>query len=59
MRTFGIWVCGLLACGTLGGIVGSRIESGYSDDTLPGFFVGVFAFACLRLWFGQPRKISN
>ena len=57
MRTFGIWVCGLLACGTLGGIAGSRVETGYSDDTLPGFFVG--AFACLRLWFGQSSKISN
>ena len=59
MRTFGIWVFGLLACCTLGGLIGSRIESGYSDDTLPGFFVGVFAFACLRLWFGQSHKISN
>jgi hypothetical protein len=59
MRTFGIWVFGLLACGTFGGIIGSRIVTGYEDDTIPGFLVGVFAFGCLRLWFGQSQKISN
>jgi hypothetical protein len=55
MRTFGIWAFGLLACGTFGGLIGSLIESGYSDDTIPGFLIGVFAFSCIRLWLGQKR----
>jgi hypothetical protein len=58
MRTFGIWAFGLLGSGIIGGIIGSRFGSGWSDDSVPGFFAGVFVFACLRLWLGQS-KISN
>lgn len=59
MRAVGIWVFGIFASGLIGGVIGSRLESGYSDDSLPGFFAGVFAFACFRLWFTHGGKASN
>jgi hypothetical protein len=60
MRTFGIWVFGLLASAIVGGLVGDRLYTGYgSDGGFFGVLAGMFAFACARLWLGQSRKISN
>ena len=62
MRTFGIWVFGLLASAFIGGLLASLMDGEYS--TGPGHApIGVVAamltFACARLWFGQSSKISN
>jgi hypothetical protein len=60
MRTFGIWVFGLLASTIIGALIGSRFDDGYSSNMgFWSFIAGILTFACLRLWFGQPRKISN
>ncbi|MGY3034755.1 hypothetical protein ACVIIV_003925 [Bradyrhizobium sp. USDA 4354] len=60
MRTFGIWVFGLLASAIFGGLIGDRLYTGIGTDG--GFFgilAGAFAFACMRLWLGQPRQNSS
>jgi hypothetical protein len=57
MRTFGIWIFGLLASAILGALIGSKLGSEYNNDS--GFFgllAGAFAFACIRLWLGQSRS---
>ncbi len=61
MRTFGIWVFGLLASAIVGAIIGSKFE----DLVYPrsegfwGALAGMLAFACIRLWVGQSLKNSN
>ena len=59
MRTFGIWIVGLLVSAIFGGLIDDRLYTGVSNDL--GFFgilAGAFAFACVRLWLGQPRQIQ-
>lgn len=59
-RTIGIWVCGLIVSGIVGGIAGTKIVSGYETEALPGVWAGMFAFACFRLWMNERRReISN
>jgi uncharacterized protein YcfJ len=55
MRTFGIWVFGILAGAIIGGLIGSRIDDRATGDleTILGMLAGVFTFACIRLWHGQ------
>lgn len=61
MRTFGIWLFGILASAIVGRIAGSRFETVSTSGAmvLLGMLAGIFMFVCLRLWFGQARKISN
>jgi len=60
VRTFGIWLFGLLASAIIGGIVGTKLEIGYgSDGGFWGALAGMLAFACTRLWLGGSSKISN
>jgi len=48
------------ACGIVGGIVGGIFDEPYGFDrgTL-GVFAGMFAFACVRLWFGPHGQKSS
>jgi hypothetical protein len=61
MRTFGIWVFGLLASAIVGAIVGSHFDDIVHprDMGFWGALASMLGFACLRLWFGQSPKISN
>jgi hypothetical protein len=57
MRTFGIWVCGLLAALLIGGFIGSQFDNAYSP--VWGFWGAIAAmlvFACARLWATSNRK---
>jgi hypothetical protein len=63
MRTFGIWVFGLLASAIGGGLLASLLDtnpynSGPGNAPL-GVLAGMFTFACVRLWLGQSSKNSN
>jgi hypothetical protein len=55
MRTFGIWVFGILASAIIGGLIGSRLDDRAAGglETILGILAGVFTFACIRLWLGQ------
>lgn len=57
MRTFFLWVTGILACGIVGMLVGAAI-SPYSDGGFFGFFAGVLGFTCLRLWIVPGQNSS-
>jgi hypothetical protein len=59
MRTFFIWLCGLLAAAIVGGTVGNLLDpSPYGGVGMPfGVLGGAFAFACVTLWLA-PRRSS-
>jgi hypothetical protein len=53
MRTVALWVFGLLAGGSFGGLIGFAISSLYGGQQYDGFLGligGVSAFVCARLW---------
>ena len=54
MRRVSIWVFGILAFGILGSLIGGQMV--ISGGGTKGFFGGAFAFACIRLWLGDPKK---
>jgi hypothetical protein len=54
-RNIAIWVFGLLASGIFGGLIADR----FFDSGATGFFGGLFAFACARLWLTTPSKNSK
>ena len=62
MRTFVIWVSGLLACALIGGYLGSIFDIARPTARYPngnayiGMIVGVLAFTCARLWFAEKPK---
>lgn len=59
MRTAFIWISGLLACGLIGGMVGSFFDTySWSAYGLSGFLAGMLAFCCLRLWLGERRSLD-
>jgi hypothetical protein len=50
MRTFGIWVFGILASAIIGGVIGSRLDDNPGDlIVIFGILAGVFTFVCIRL----------
>lgn len=49
MRTFFVWFFGLFASGIAGGLVGDTMQP-YNFGGFWGFFFGVSAFSCARLW---------
>lgn len=54
MRTFGIWTFGLLAATIIGGLIGAKLETGYSNDSaFFGAIGGLFSFAAARLWLAK------
>jgi hypothetical protein len=55
MRTFGIWVFGILASAIIGGVIGSRLDDLATGDLMIILcgLAGIFTFACIRLWLGQ------
>jgi hypothetical protein len=50
MRVVGILVFGLLASAIIGGLLADRLEDGVGIGLYFGVFVGMFSFACIRLW---------
>ena len=61
MRTFGIWVFGILASAIVGGIAGSRFEATSTSGTMVilGMLAGIFMLACLRLWSVRRVKFQT
>jgi len=57
MRTFFIWIFGLVGSGFVGLIMGSLVDQGHPGDMsgVAGFFGGIAVFACLRLWLARPQ----
>ena len=59
-RTIAIWITGLLASGIFGSLISDRLfSSGFESQGVTGFFGGMLAFACIRLWLATPPKISS
>jgi hypothetical protein len=59
VRTFGIWVSGLLASAFVGGFIGSVFESPYDythDRMFSGGIAGLLVFTCARLWLAGKSK---
>lgn len=54
MRTFFIWVFGLLGAGFLGSTLGYMMDHNGPSSAF-GFFGGLTVFACLRLWLAAPK----
>jgi hypothetical protein len=54
MRTFGIWVFGLLASAMIGGMV-AHYFMGTEMDVFGGL-TGMAVFACARLWLASPSQ---
>jgi len=64
MRTFGVWLFGILGAGIAGAILSIAILNVSYDEEgflafLGGFLAGAFGFACLRLWLANPTDNSN
>jgi ABC-type xylose transport system permease subunit len=59
VRTFGIWVSGLLASALVGGFIGSIFESEYDythNRTFLCGIAGLLIFTCARLWLASGTK---
>lgn len=57
MRTFGIWLFGLLASALIAGALGSALDGPYSSDKSFWLAIGgMFAFSCFRLWAAAEWK---
>jgi hypothetical protein len=54
MRTFAVWLFGLLAAGIFGGVIGVYLAPYYDGGAL-GFIGGLCAFTCARLWLGPTK----
>ena len=52
MKTFFIWLFGIVICGFVGALVGEYL---YDDGKFTGFIVGLAAFACFKLWVVPER----
>jgi hypothetical protein len=50
MKSLPIWIFWLLACMTLGGMIGAWLSSFELDISFAGIMVGGFAFTCFSLW---------
>lgn len=55
MRTFFIWVFGLLGSGFLGLMLGSISDPRGSGGAF-AFFGGLTIFVCARLWLTAPKR---
>lgn len=53
MRTFFIWLFGLVAAGIAGGVAGQFFQP--SDGGFWGLLAGLAGFACFRLWTVRPN----
>ncbi len=59
LRAVAIWALGLIAAGTVGGLLGTATSSA-GDQGFGGAVAGACAFACARLWAGERKaSISN
>jgi len=61
MRTFAIWVFGMLASMIVGGMIGAQLDALNHDYVTSmrmvwGALAGALIFACLRLWLSAPTK---
>lgn len=51
MRTFFLWLTGILASAIVGSLVGGQLSTGYSNDgAFLGMIAGPLIFTCARLW---------
>ncbi len=57
MKRVAIWVCGILACGIFGGLVGSNLD--FSNGGFFGFLGGALAFTCARLWLAEAAPKNS
>jgi hypothetical protein len=57
VRTFGVWLFGLLASGIFGGMIGNQFF--YPDGGFFGLVGGMCTFACVRLWLSPKREMSD
>jgi hypothetical protein len=59
MRTFAIWLFGLLASALVGGLLGTLFDKGpYDNNWFWGFLAGMFAFTFLRLWLAGSKNLK-
>lgn len=56
MRTFGIWVAGLIASAIFGGLISSQAFPTTEVAGMFGILGGLLVFTCLRLWLAAPRR---
>jgi hypothetical protein len=56
MRTFFIWVFGLLGSGFLGLMLGAISDHSSGLGGGFGFFGGLTVFVCARLWLAAPQR---
>lgn len=54
MRIAAIWICGIIAGAIFGALVGKALAGSQGYDM--GFFAGIFAFGCFRLWKSPTAK---
>jgi hypothetical protein len=54
MRTFGIWVFGLIASAMIGGMAANYFMG--RDMDVFGGLTGMAVFACARLWLASPLR---
>jgi hypothetical protein len=54
MRTFGIWIFGLLASALIGGMAANYFMG--RDMDVFGALTGMAVFACARLWLASPLQ---
>ena len=57
MRTFFIWLFGLLGFGFLGATLGYLADHNGPSGAF-GFCGGVMIFACIRLWLADPERAA-
>lgn len=59
MRTFFIWLTGILASAIVGGGVGDYLQP-YGSGGFWGVLFGAFAFSCARLWLAEKKvKVTS
>jgi hypothetical protein len=58
VRTFFIWLTGILASAIVGGGVGDYLQP-YGSGGFWGILFGAFAFTCARLWLAEKKALRN
>jgi hypothetical protein len=57
MRSFFIWLTGILASAIVGGLIGNLLDPNpYNGAGFWGGCAGILIFTCARLWLGQPKS---
>jgi hypothetical protein len=60
MRTFFIWLTGILASAIVGGFIADTVSTNpYSGNGVWGALAGPLIFTCARLWLTQSHPSST